>query len=305
MYPLTNLNASAANLQMIPFPEREPVVIERLASEHETEVLEFLGERPSHTFGMCGFIRSNGLVSPHNRGTFYACRDEAGQLQGVALIGHFILFESRSDEAIEAFARLAQDHPNAHMLLGEQEKVDTFWHYYSDRGQDARLNCRELLMEKRWPVAVEEAATGLRLATLDDLDLVVPAHAQSAFDESGVNPLETDPEGFRKRCARRIEHSQTWVWIEKGKLIFKADVITDTPEVIYLEGVWVDPEERGKGYGLRCISQLTQELLKRTKAVCLLVNENFRAAQQLYRKAGYRFVSYYDTIYLKRETASH
>src|SRR6185369_17205643 len=104
MYPLTNLKASEANQQMIPFAESESLVIESLAAGHEAEVLEFLNERPSHTFGMCGFIRTNGLVSPHNRGTFYACRDNEGHLQGVALIGHFILFDARSDAAIEAFA---------------------------------------------------------------------------------------------------------------------------------------------------------------------------------------------------------
>ena len=299
MYPLTNTIESIANPPGIPFPGSEPVVVEKLARENEAEVLEFLGERPSHTFGMCGFIRSNGIVSQHNRGAFYACRDEAGNLQGVALIGHFILLETRSDAAIEAFARLAQEHSNAHMLLGEQGVVERFWNYYCDGGQDARLSCRELLLEKRWPVAVEENVSGLRLATIEDLDLVVPAHAQLAFNESGVNPLETDPEGVRARCARRIEQGQTRVLVEDGKLVFKTEVITDTPEVIYLEGVWVDPDERGKGYGLRCMSQLTQELLKRTRAVCLLANENFHAAQRFYKKAGYRLVSYYDTIFLK------
>lgn len=302
MYPLTKPNLRRADQQMIPPPESEPVVIERLAAEHEAEALGFLSERPSHTFGMCGFIRRNGLVSPHNRGSFYGCRDEAGQLVGVALIGHFILFETRNDAATEAFARFAQNYPNASMLLGEQDKVDTFWNCYSDGGQAARLSCRELLMESLRPAAVEEEVKGLRLATLDDLDLIVPAHAQSAFEESGVNPLDIDPEGFRSRCARRIEQAQTWVWVEEGRLFFKADVITDTSEVIYLEGVWVDPAERGKGYGLRCMSQLTQELLKRTKAVCLLVNEKFQAAQSLYEKAGYRLVSYYDTIFLNQES---
>jgi predicted GNAT family acetyltransferase len=305
MYPLTNLKASEANSQMIPFAESESLVIKSLAAEHEAEVLAFLNERPTCTFGMCGFIRTNGLVSPHNRGTFYACRDNEGQLQGVALIGHFILFEARSDAAIEAFARLAQNHPKAHMLLGEQENVETFWDCYSEGGQEARLFCRELLFEQRWPVAVKEEVTGLRLATIDDLDLVVPAHAQSAFDESGVNPLETDAEGFRQRCARRIEQGQTWVWVEGDTLRFKAEVITDSPEVIYLEGVWVDPAERGKGYASRCMSQLNRNLLMRSNAVCLLVNEKFHAAQRFYKKAGYSLAGYYDTIFLSQERASN
>lgn len=302
MYPLVNLlNADKINSQMIRFAENKPMKVENLTAEDEAEVMQFLSERPSHTFGLCGFIRSNGLVSPHNRGTFYACRDEKGELQGVALIGHFILFETRSDAAIEAFARLAQQHPHAHMLLGEQEKVEAFWHYYGDGGQGTRLSCRELLLEQRWPVTVEAEMTELRLATIEDLDSVVPAHAQTAFDESGVNPLDVDPEGFRQRCARRIEQGRTWVWVNEGRLMFKADVITDTPEVVYLEGVWVDPAERGKGYGLRCMSQISSGLLMNTKAVCLLVNEKFQAAQRLYKKAGYKLVGYYDTIFLNQE----
>lgn len=301
MYPLTEINANRVSERWFPRAESEALVVEELGAEQETEVMEFLGERSSHTFGMAGFIRTNGLVSPHNRGTFYACRDNDGHLQGVALIGHYLLFETRSDAAIEAFSRLAQGCRTTHMLLGEQEKVETFWEYYTEKGQVPRRFCRELLFETRWPVEVREAVPGLRLATLDDLDLVVPAHAQTAFDESGIDPLKENAEGFRKRCARRIEQGQTWVWVEDGRLMFKAEVLTDTLEVVYLEGVWVAPAERGKGVGLRCISQLTRDLLSRTRSVCLLVNEKFQAAQRFYKKAGYRFISYYDTIFLKQE----
>lgn len=272
-----------------------------LTQEHEAEVLAFLDERPVHTFGMVGFIRANGLVSPHNRGTFYACRDKQGQLEGVALIGHYILFEARRDAAIEAFARLAQRCRNAHMVLGEQDKVETFWSYYADGGQAPRLFCRELLLEQRWPIEVREAVPGLRPATLSELDLVVPAHAQSALDESGVDPLQVDPEGFRQRCARRIEQGNTWVWIENGRLIFKAEVITDSSLVSYLEGVWVDPQERGNGIGSRCMAQLGRSLLSRSTSVCLLVNEKSEGARAFYKSAGYKVIGCYDTIFLKQQ----
>ncbi len=91
------------------------------------------------------------------------------------------------------------------------------------------------------------------------------------------------------------------MWVEEGRLMFKAEVLTDTPEVAYLEGVWVDPAERGKGIGLRCMAQLTRDLLLRTSSVCLLVNERFQAAQRFYKRAGYTFVSHYDTIFLKQK----
>ena len=69
--------------------------------------------------------------------------------------------------------------------------------------------------------------------------------------------------------------------------------------VVYLEGVYVSPEHRGNGYGARCMTQLTNHLLERTKSVCLLVNRTNVAAQACYRKAGYEFREYYDTLYLQ------
>ncbi len=281
--------------------QENPVSITALTCEEEGEVLAFLSERPVHTFGMAGFIRSNGMVSPHNRGTFYACRDMTGEIEGVALIGHFILFETQSDRAIEGFARLAKECPSAFMLLAEPEKAQAFWKYYSDGGQEVRLHCRELLFEQGWPVETETEMSGLRVATMSDLDLIVPAHAESALAESGIDPLETDPEGFRRRCAHRIETGKSRVWVEDGRLLFKAEIVSDTPDVVYLEGVWVNPAERGKGIGLRCMSELGRDFLMRTGRVCVLVNEKFEVAQSFYRRAGYSLVSYYDTIYLKQE----
>jgi hypothetical protein len=296
----TQENITTAGLQMFAV-EVSDVTVSRLAAEDEAEVLDFLTERVANTFGMVGFIRSNGIVSPHNRGTFYACRNSDGELDGVALIGHATLFEARTDATIAAFARIAQGCRDLFMLFGEQDDVQIFWNFYSADGQQQRLYSREMLFERRSPVEKRAGVPGLRLATLDDLDLVVPVHARTAYEESGVNPLDVDPEGFRQRCARRIEQGRTWVLIENGKLIFKADIVTDSPDVIYLEGVDVHPEERGKGYGLRCISQLNATLLKRAPSIVLLVNETNKAAQSFYQKAGYTLIGNYDTIFLKQD----
>jgi predicted GNAT family acetyltransferase len=297
--PQPNINTS--NLWTDEQHQARKVHCSELGEQDESEVLAFLAERSVHTFGLAGFIHTNGLVSPHNRGRFYSCRNEEGALEGVALIGHFVLFEARSEAAIAAFAQLAQDCPAVNMLLGESPKVQSFWHYYSQGGRPARLYCRELLLELRWPVEIYQEERGLRPATIDDLDIIVPAHAQSAFADSGVDPLVADPVGFRERCARRIEQGQTWVVEEGGKLLFKAETITDTPEVIYLEGVWVDPTMRRKGYGVRSLSQLSRNCLTRTSSVCLLVNERFQTALAFYKKTGYKLIGYYDTIFLQRE----
>src|SRR5204862_4949194 len=131
-----------------------------------------------------------------------------------------------------------------------------------------------------------------------------PVHAQLAFEESGINPLETDPVGFRQRCARRIEKGRVWVKTNEGRLEFKADIAGETPEVIYLEGVYVDPQRRGDGFGSQCLSELTNHLLEQANSVCLLANLRNHAAQRCYQRAGYTLREYYDTLYFQQHTGA-
>ncbi|HEV3469527.1 MAG TPA: GNAT family N-acetyltransferase [Pyrinomonadaceae bacterium] len=299
MAQLTNRKRAAAATPAGPVPLAFP-----LTEKHdEREVLDFLAERPVPTVVMSGLIRDNGLESPFNRGTFYACRGAAGRLEGVALIGHAVFVDARSLGALKSFAELAQGHQSAHVILGEQDVVGSFWEYYAPAGQPARRFCRELLFEQRWPVPASEPVRGLRPAALDDLALVMPIHAAMAFEESGVDPLDVDPQGFRMRCARRIASERVWVLVEDGELVFKADIAADTPECVYVEGVYVAPESRRRRYGLHCLTQLGRHLLARAKVVCALVNEENPAAQALFFKAGYKLRGYYDTVYLRRRGA--
>lgn len=279
----------------------EPLVTTRLTNESQEEVLAFLGERPLHTVVMAGLIRDNGMESKFNRGIFYACRDRHGNLAGVALIGHAMFVDARSEEAVRQFARLAQGFPHTHMMLGERELIRRFWKYYAPRGQVKRRFCREVLFELNQPLPQFEGVSELRPATIADLSLIVPVHAALAFEESGVNPLEVDPEGFYERCRRRIEEQRVWVLVEDGQLIFKADVISDTDAVVYLEGIYVHPEQRGKGYGSRCLSELACKLLRHTKSISLLVDQERRQAQNFFRKLGFVSRGFYDTIFLRTQ----
>jgi uncharacterized protein len=93
---------------------------------------------------------------------------------------------------------------------------------------------------------------------------------------------------------------RTWVIVEDGGLLFKAEVQADTPEVIYLEGVWVDPLVRGTGTGRKYMAELCRLMFARTRTVCLLVNEENERAHRFYRACGFRLRSVYDTIFLGR-----
>jgi predicted GNAT family acetyltransferase len=285
-----------------PLSMSQGAVTNPLRSENETQVLRFLAERPLHNAVMSGLIRDNGIESKFNRGTFYGYRDMANGLLGVALIGHAVFIDARCDEALRQFAKLAQEFPRAHMLMGEQEMIERFWKYYAPNGQPRHRICREVLFELNEQTAASDDVANLRLAEVSDLSLVVPVHATMAFEESGVNPLEVDPEGFRQRCRRRIEERRTWVLVEQDQLIFKADIVSDTPDVVYLEGVYVHPEYRGKGHGSRCLTQLTRSLLNQTRSISLLVNQERRPAQEFFKNLGFASRGLYDTIFLRTQT---
>ncbi|HKQ04400.1 MAG TPA: GNAT family N-acetyltransferase [Blastocatellia bacterium] len=272
--------------------------VRALSASDEAEVWDFLSARPIHTVFMKGFIKQNGLVSDFNRGKFYGCRDMEGRLLGVALLGHITLIETRIDAALRAFANYARGGPSIYMILGEQEKVECFWDSYSAGAVEPRQQRRELLFVQEYPPPIFEPLPELRVATPDDLRILLPIYGQMHSQESGVNPLEVDPQGFSERWLRRIEQKQAWVWIKGEKLIFNADIMCDTPDCTYLEGIYVAPNMRGKGYGLRCMSHLSHMLLARARSLCLLCDDQNSAATNFFQKAGYDTAGYYKTIFL-------
>lgn len=272
--------------------------VDALENSEYAEVLAFLEQRPIHTACLAGLIRDNGLQSPFNRGTCYGSRNEQGQLEGVALIGHATLMETSSDRALQGFAETAQHCDAVHLIMCEENRIEKFWSYYAQAGQEMRRACRELLFELRWPIEVAQPLSNLRPATIADLDLLIPVHAEMALEESGIDPRDQDAAGFCDRYSRRIEQGRTWVLIEDGVLLFKAEVIAETPDTTYIEGVWVNPETRQQGHGKRCMAQLARMLLWRTKSICLFVNDENEAAQRFYKQAGYHLRTIYDTIFM-------
>jgi predicted GNAT family acetyltransferase len=269
-----------------------------LCETEKSEALSFLAQRPLHTVYMASLIRDNGVESSLNRGRLYSYRGSRGYLEGIALLGHATLIEARTTASLNAFARLAKQSSLPYLIRGEEDLVKKFWSQYGNSGKGASRVCRELLLEQ---VAApkNEKVTGLRRATLDDLESVVRVNSEMAQAESGSDPLQRDPEGFRARTARRISLGRNWIWMENGKLLFKADIIAETPEVIYLEGIYVERSERGKGYGSMGLSHLGRILLRQAGSICLTLSASKEKTKNFYCKAGYALRSYYDTIYLQ------
>jgi ribosomal protein S18 acetylase RimI-like enzyme len=264
----------------------------------EEEILSALAVPTLTNVVMAGFIRDNGLVSAQNRGCFYVSRNEADKLEGVALIGHSILFEAFSESALEGFAALARRGPSPHLLMGEHNAVQRFWSYYADRGQSPRHVCPVLFLRRTEQLQSRHDVPELRLARPEDLEPVVRAQAAMVVETSGVDPLQKDPVGFRQRYLRRIDNNRVWVLMQNRRMIFKLDVISETPDATYIEGVYVSPEERGKGLGQSCLAAVGRKLLEHTKAIHLFVESENTRTIGFYSRLGFNVAGRYDLLYL-------
>jgi ribosomal protein S18 acetylase RimI-like enzyme len=195
-----------------------------------------------------------------------------------------------------AFARdVARAAPR--MLIGEAGAVGELW-------EEVRVQLPKPREDRpRQPVFVlreppEPAGTGLRAATLDDLEVLIPACAAAHEEELGVDPLRRDPEGFRWRTRAQIEDGRSWIWEEDGVILFKAEASAWTPSAVQLQQVWVDPPVRRRGYGTRALRDLLALLLARVPAVCLFVRAENVAAIRLYESVGMEHVLDYRSVLL-------
>jgi len=273
--------------------------LQRLTEVDQPEVLSFLKVRPVQTVVMASFIQDNGLENADNRGTFYGYRNAAGKLEGVALIGHTTLVEVRSDESLRAFALIArQSETPIHFMMSDGTTIETFWRYFTGDNRAPRLVCSELLFELNFPFPVQPCQWEVRLADGSELEQIAVAHDEVAFIESGSSPLAKDRAGFLQRCLKRIEKERTFVVFENGKLVFKADIVAETSDVIYLEGIYVAPEYRGRGIGSRCLSNLALQLMERVENICLLSNVELNNAHRSFASAGFKNTDRCQTIFV-------
>jgi GNAT superfamily N-acetyltransferase len=206
--------------------------------------------------------------------------------RGLAAVAHVGVNVVPSGRGCGAFAPLIE-RDRSRMIIGDEEAVSDLW-------EDARrLLPRPREDRPGQPLFVldeppQPAGTGLRTATVGDLELLLPACAAAHEEELGSDPLTQDPEGFRWRTRALIEEGRSWLWAENGSILFKAEASAWTQSAVHLQQVWVDPEQRNKGYAQLGLRDLFRLLLARTRAVCLFVRPENEVAIHVYERVGMR-----------------
>jgi uncharacterized protein len=238
------------------------------------QVLDFCAEEPVERVFLEDIAR-RGL------GRFSALEGADGRLEALCHVGANVV---PSGAGCEAFAP-ATSQSGARMVIGEEQAVSELWdavRRQMPKPRDDRPG--QPVYALREPP--EPGETGLRPARLLDLDLLVPACAAAHREEIGVDPLARDPDSFHWRTRRQIEEGRSWIWVERGVILFKAEASAWTPAAVQLQQVWVDPQARRQGYAKRALADLCRLLLQETPAVCLFVRPENDPALRLYDSVG-------------------
>jgi ribosomal protein S18 acetylase RimI-like enzyme len=237
------------------------------------------------------YLRSELRLGALRSGLWWGAMD-GGPLAGVMIGGPMIVPWVPSPDAAAALgAQLAHQAP-PRTIIGPREHVHAI--------HEARLPAPPRPREKRDPQPLLAVRRGgvthpgtdkLRASTRRDLDHLVVAAAAMHREEMGDDPMLTDPAGWRYRMATLVDRGWSYIWLERGEVLFKAELSAWTPDVCQVQGVWTAPAHRGRGIGTQGMAALAHLLLQQTPICSLYVNDFNAVARRLYAKLGFEQVA--------------
>lgn len=263
--------------------------------------LALLAERPLQGVHLRSLLLDNGLAHAANRGRFFGYFAD-GVLVGVALLGHATMLYVRP--AVEAAAlaffaqRMLAENISSNVIFGPRAQVESFGDLLAAGGRQTKM-----VRDFSWYVCrqprLSPHSLQLQRAKLTELEPVAAAQADMFREQTGNDPRATDPTGFQRRVAERIERQRTWIKLTEGEVVFKTELQSVAPEAVYLEGVWTRADQRAQGIAKQCLTELTHRLLRQHQAVCLAAEIAEESACRLYEQVGFVATETYQSRYLQ------
>jgi len=93
-----------------------------------------------------------------------------------------------------------------------------------------------------------------------------------------------------------VERGWSWVWIERGEVLFKAELSAWMPDAVQIQGVYTHPGRRRRGIGTGGLATLCAVLLRETPVCTLYVNHYNAQALRLYDRLGFRKAGDFATV---------
>jgi predicted GNAT family acetyltransferase len=133
----------------------------------------------------------------------------------------------------------------------------------------------------------------------DELDAYLVAAVDMFIGEVGVDPrLGDGGRAYRRRVASLIAAGRAWARFERGEVVFKAEVGSQSPTVGQIQGVWVHPDRRGQGLGSSGTAMLAGVIVGTGRIASLYVNDFNAVARAAYERVGFTQAGTFATVLL-------
>lgn len=143
------------------------------------------------------------------------------------------------------------------------------------------------------------ADPGVRRVRMDELDAYLVAAVDMFIGEVGIDPRAGDGgRGYRRRVAKLIATGRAFARFEHGRVVFKAEIGSQSPSVGQIQGVWVHPEWRGHGLGAAGTAAVAAAIVGGGRIASLYVNSYNTVARAAYARVGFREVGTFATVLL-------
>ncbi|MFN2582014.1 MAG: GNAT family N-acetyltransferase [Candidatus Dormibacteria bacterium] len=183
------------------------------------------------------------------------------------------------------------------MLVGPRQSVMAMHHALGRRQQAREVRDPQPLLTLHRDDHVRGVESAVRRSRRSDVDALVIAAAQMHREEMGVDPMRVDAAAWRARMVWLIDRGWSWVWVEGGRAIFKAELSAWTPEVVQIQGVFTDPAWRRRGVARAGLTAVCRALLEEVPVCSLYVNHFNATALRLYERLGFRRAGDFATVF--------
>jgi predicted GNAT family acetyltransferase len=222
-----------------------------------------------------------------------------GALEGLCFAGANLVPVQADEEAAKAFAaRARRSGRRCSSIVGPADAVEVMWRALEPAWGPARdVRIRQPLMAIDAPPLVA-GDPAVRQVRPQELDVVLPACVAMFTEEVGVSPTAGDGGVlYRARVAELIGQGRSFARIEDGVVVFKAEIGAATTAACQVQGVWVNPEHRGRGLGTSGTAAVV-ELARQQVApvVSLYVNDYNESARRAYNRVGFREVGLFASV---------
>ncbi len=197
-----------------------------------------------------------------------------------------------ADQALTTARRCSSLVGRAELVLPMWERLERGW----GPARDVRERQPLLALRSRPRHPIDPAVRRVRVS---ELDAYLVAAVDMFIGEVGIDPRAGDGgRGYRRRIANLIAAGRAYARFEQGRVVFKAEIGSQSPAVGQIQGVWVHPEWRGHGLGTAGTAAVAASVVAGGRIASLYVNSYNFVARAAYARAGFAQVGTFATVLL-------